>query len=381
VPYGGAQRNTFLTVKGLAADGYDVELICGPGGPLVDESREAGVPVHVMPDLVRPLRPFRDLRALWQLYRLFRSRAYTIVHTHSVKAGLLGRVAAWCARIPLIVHTLHGVPFRITDDFKSRFYIVYERTLGLITDCFVCVGEVLRQEISAWKIAPERKLITIYSGIEFPSYAPKKSVLVTKQSLGVERAGPIIGCIGRLSEQKAQEYLVEAVALLAPKYPAIKLLLVGEGGLRPQLEKQIVELGVSAHVALLGERGDVADLLTIFDVYAMASRWEGVGRALTEAMHAGLPIVATPVNGVIELVTHEETGLLAPIENARALADAVDRLVANPELARRLGANAQKKSQEMMGSERMVRAIEDLYRNLGDPGVARVTTLSEAKTS
>lgn len=365
-PYGGAQRNTFLTVKGLIEDGYDVELICGPGGPLIEEAMAAGVPVHVMPDLVRPVDPLKDCRALLRLYRLFRSTRYHIVHTHSVKAGLLGRLAAWCARVPVIIHTLHGVPFRINGDFKSRFYIIYERLLGLITRCFVCVGEVLRQEISAWKIAPEKKLTTIYSGIDFSSYAPQQPAFETKQTLGAESAWPIVGCIGRLSEQKAQHYLVEAVALLTQKYPHIKLLLVGEGGLRCFLEKQIQDLGLSSNVCLLGERDDIADLLNVFDVYAMSSRWEGVGRALTEAMHLGLPVVATSVDGVTELISDEKTGLLVPPENARALAAAIDRLAADRELSNRLGSSARRRVKELMDGRQMVHAIEELYQKLSE---------------
>jgi glycosyltransferase involved in cell wall biosynthesis len=363
-PYGGAQRNTFLTVKGLINDGYEVELICGAGGPLIAEANTAGVPVHVMAELVRPVDPVKDCRALIRLYRLFRTRGYDIVHTHSVKAGLLGRLAAWCAGVPVIIHTLHGVPFRISRDFKSRFYIVYERALGRITRCFVCVGEVLRQEMSAWKIAPEKKLTTIYSGIDFSSYAPRHTALETKQRLGLTRAWPIVGCIGRLSEQKAQDYLVEAIGFLTDKYPRIKLVLVGEGGLRPRLEKQIEDLCLASNVSLLGERDDVADLLNTFDIYAMSSRWEGVGRALTEAMHMGLPIVATSVNGVVELIAHDETGLLVPPENPQALADGIDRLASDTERASRLGASARQKAGEFMGSERMVLATEALYERL-----------------
>jgi glycosyltransferase involved in cell wall biosynthesis len=351
-------------VKGLIEQGYDVELICGAGGPLIAAAQAAGVPVHVMPDLVRPVAPLKDCRALLRLYRLFRSRRYHIVHTHSVKAGFLGRLAAWCAGVPLIIHTLHGVPFRISRDFKSLFYIYYEWALGHITRCLVCVGEVLRQEISVLKIAPERKLATIYSGIDFSSYAPKHTTLETKQKLGLESAWPIVGCIGRLSEQKAQEYLVEAIGFLKDKYPHVKLLLVGEGGLRAVLEKQIEQRRLWNNVVLLGERDDIADLLNIFDVYAMSSRWEGVGRALTEAMHMGLPIIATPVNGVVELVTHEESGLLVPPENPQALADAIDRLASDRELATRLSANARERAAELMGSERMVLAIEELYERL-----------------
>jgi len=363
-PYGGAQRNTFLTVRGLIKDGYEAELICGPGGPLIQEARAVSATVHVIPDLVRPVNPVKDCRALIRLYQLFRSKGYRIVHTHSVKAGLLGRLAAWWAGVPVIIHTLHGVPFRITGDFKSRFYIVYERVLGLITRCFICVGEVLRQEISAWKIAPENKLSTVYSGIDFSAYAPRRTALEMKQELGIKGAWPTVGCIGRLSEQKAQHYLVEAVALLIQKYPKIKLVLVGEGELRRLLEKRIGELDLVAHVTLLGERDDVADLLNVFDLYAMSSRWEGVGRALTEAMYTGLATVATSVDGVIELISHEQTGLLVPPEDPQALAAAIDRLASDPDLARRLGSNARQRAVELMDDRRMVLAIEELYERL-----------------
>ena len=122
-PFGGAQRNTLLTVRGLLRLGYEVELVCGPGGRLIEETRALGAQVHEIPELVRQVDPFKDFRAFVKLYRLFRSRRYRIVHTHSTKAGFLGRVAACCARVPVIIHTLHGVPFELNGDFKSRVYI------------------------------------------------------------------------------------------------------------------------------------------------------------------------------------------------------------------------------------------------------------------
>jgi glycosyltransferase involved in cell wall biosynthesis len=166
---------------------------------------------------------------------------------------------------------------------------------------------------------------------------------------------------------------------LTGKYPQIKLLLVGDGGLRPLLEKQIGDSGLSANVVLLGERDDIADLLNIFDVYAMSSRWEGVGRALTEAMHMGLPVAATSVDGVTELISHEKTGLLVPPEDAQALADAIDRLASDRELARRLGLNGRQRVKELMDGERMVLALEELYQKLGDPPVSPLAGFSRAK--
>jgi glycosyltransferase involved in cell wall biosynthesis len=363
-PFAGAQRNTLLTLKGLVRDGYEAELICGPGGPLIQKAKAIGAEVHVIPNLVRRVDPLNDLLTFFRLYRLFRSRKYEIVHTHSTKAGFLGRLAAWVANVPVIVHTHHGVPFEINGDLKSRIYISLERLVGPATDCMVCVGEVLRQELLAWKIAASEKLTTIYSGIDFSSYVPKRTASQTKRELGLERSWPIIGSVGRLSEQKAQYYLVESIALLRDHYPQIKLLLVGEGDLRSLLERRIQDLGLSANVSLLGERDDIADLLKIFDVYAMSSRWEGVGRALTEAMYWGLPVVATSVNGVKELIIHEETGLLVPPHDPSALASVIDRLVSDPELASRLGSNAHKKARALMDGEHMITAVEELYERL-----------------
>lgn len=360
-PFGGAQRNTLVTLRGLIRDGYRAELMCGPGGRLIEEAKAAGVRVHVIEDLVRPVEPARDLRAFRRLHELFGAGKYEIVHTHSVKAGLLGRLAARLRRTPLVIHTIHGVPFPIDRSPRAKVYLAYERLLGSMTNRIVCVGSVLRQEVASWGIVPEEKLETIYSGIEFSSYVPTRSAGDMKRSLGIEAAWPIVGCVGRLAEAKAQQDLVQAVGLLREKYPRIRLLLVGEGALRPLLESQIREMRLSAHVLLLGERQDIPDFLNIFDVYAMSSRFEGIGRALTEAMYWGLPIVATPVNGVEEAIRHEETGLLAPPQDPGALALAIVRLVTDRELAEKLGANARRWARDVMDSDKMIAAIAALY--------------------
>jgi glycosyltransferase involved in cell wall biosynthesis len=362
--FGGAQRNTLLTLKGLVRDRYEAELVCGPGSRLIKEARAIGIPVHVVPDLIRQIHPVRDCRALVVLNKLFRSREYDIVHTHSSKGGFLGRLAAWLAKVPVIVHTVHGVPCEMNGDLKSRLYVGLERLVGAVTDRLICVGKELRREVANWRLVPDEKLVTIYSGIDFSSYVAQRPALAVKGALGLEQAWPIVGCIGRLSEQKAQHYLVEATGLLKDKYPKIKLLLVGEGGLRAILEKRIQVLGLATHVLLLGQRDDIADLLHIFDIYAMSSRWEGVGRALTEAMHCSLPIVATAVNGVRELIIHEETGLCVPPHDPPALAAAIDRLACDDQLARRLGSNAQRKARDLMDGEQMIIAIEELYGRL-----------------
>lgn len=364
IPFGGAQRNTLLTLKGLVRDGYETELICGQAGPLVEEARRMGVPVQILPNLVRQIHPLRDGWALLQLYRLFRQRQYTLVHTHSTKAGLLGRLAAHWAGVPVIIHTFHGVLLEMNGSLASRLYIAVERLVGRITHCFVCVGEIVRQEILTWQLAPDDRFVTIYSGIEFSTYVLQRTVVETKRELGIEEAWPIVGSIGHLVESKAQHYLIEATARLRKQYPDMKLLIVGEGHRRAVLEQQIQNLGLSQTVSLLGERDDIADLLDVFDLYAMSSQREGIGRALTEAMYWGLPIVTSAVNGIKEVILHEQTGLLVPPHDPQALAAAIDRLASDRELAKRVGANAHAKAKMLMDGQQMIVALERLYDDL-----------------
>jgi glycosyltransferase involved in cell wall biosynthesis len=372
VPFGGAQRNTLLTLKGLTRDGYQTDLVCGPGGHLIQEAEFLGVRVHVIDSLTRDVNLHKDYCAFLKLYKLFKSRKYSLVHTHSTKAGFLGRLAAYYSGVPYIVHTLHGLPFEIEHDYKSRLYINLEWMVGLITHYVICVGDVLREQVADLEMLPRRKLRTIYSAIDFEEYVPRSSAFQKKQELGVEAAWPIVGCIGRLSKQKAQYHLIDAISNLRKKHSEIRLILVGDGELRSQLEKQIRDNALSSNVLLLGERNDIADLLNIFDVYAMCSLWEGVGRALTEAMYWKLPIVATPVNGVKELIKHEETGLLTPTRDSLALAASIDRLAVDPTFARQLGISARLLVERLMNVEWMIKGIEEVYRELATSGISNV---------
>lgn len=361
---GGAQRNTLLSVQGLLAAGLDVELICGPGGPLADETRASGAVVHLVPELVRPVDPIRDVQALLVIHRLCRQRRYRIVHTHSVKAGLLGRAAAWWAGVPVIVHTLHGTPFELRRDLRTRIFLTLERLAARVTDRLVCVGEAFRQQVAGWGIAPEAKLTTIYSGHDLGTLTPRRSVAEVRHALALQDAWPIVGSVGRLTEAKALHYLIEAVGGLRETYPRIRLILVGDGPLRPALEAAAERVGCASAVAFLGERNDVPDLLSVFDVYAMSSRYEGVGRAMTEAMLYGLPVVATDVGGVSELVVDGQTGLVRPPHDPAALAAAIDQMASDRELAVRLGAAGREKARELMSADRMMTDLHRLYETL-----------------
>src|SRR5262249_54575150 len=230
----------------------------------------------------------------------------------------------------------------------SRIFVAVEGLVARGTDGLICVAEALRREVATWTSPPSPKVVTIYSGIDFAAIAPRKSREAVRETLALGDAWPVIGAVGHLREAKAYEVLIEAAGILRQSYPRLRLLIVGEGERREFLESRIRDAGLSASVTLLGERRDVADLLGTFDVYAMSSLWEGVGRAMTEAMYRALPVVATAVYGVPELVLNGETGLVVPTRDPVALAASIDRLLCDRALADRLGAAARRRVEERM---------------------------------
>ena len=363
-PFGGAQRNTLLTLEGLRLRGWEPELVCGAGGELAHRARKAGVRVHEIDDLVRKTDLFRDARCFRRLLRIFRERGYAVVHTHSTKAGILGRLAANVAGAPAVVHTVHGFPFPLDGSLRARAFVAVERLVAHTSDATVCVGETLRAEVLRWRLPERQRVVTIWSGIDLDGYDSARSPDEKRRELALGEARPIIGSIGHLRDAKAQHHLIDAITILRERHPGVVLLLVGEGERRAALEARIASLGLESAVRLLGERSDVGDLLGLFDVFAMSSEWEGVGRALTEAMLRGLPVAVTNVNGVRDLVSDGETGLTVPPSDPRALAEAIDRLVGDRALACRLGRAACDRVRRTMGAPAMIAAIDDLYRDL-----------------
>ena len=366
---GGAQRNTLLTLRGIVANGGEAHLACGPHGPgdetaLIREAEKSGVTVWKVRSLVRRVDPIRDLAAFLVLMRIMIRQDYDIVHTHSFKAGLLGRLAASLLRVPVIVHTFHGVPFDTrSESWKTRLCFRMERLLCRMCHRLVSVGEVLRHELIAHRVARPEKIATVRSGVDFSLFDRIPGERAVREELGVPADAPIVGFVGRLAEQKAPEILLEAFIIVKRCAPGAHLLFIGEGPKRDELLKMITpDLRGSVH--LLGERQDVPRLLAAMDVFALPSRWEGVGRALTEAMYMKLPVVCTGVNGVPELVEDGVTGLISRPDDPVDLAEKILGLVNDRARAAALAQAGRKRVKALMSSESMVRALLDLYREL-----------------
>lgn len=316
----------------LPPDLYSSTLVVGSGDVLLDEARAHGVEVIVVPDLVSPISPASDARALRSLDAIIRSGQFDVVHTHSAKAGVLGRVAAARARVPRIVHTLHGFPWH---DFQSvavrHAYIRTERALSRITDAYLAVGTGVAVEALRRGVVRPDQLVTIGPAVEPARVtASPLSRARARAVLGLPDDATVVGTVGRMDFQKAPEVMLEALRRM---HERAFLVWVGGGPLLEETAHRARAAGLSDRVLLLGNRQDVPELLPAFDVFAMSSRYEGLPCAIVEAQECGIPVVATSVNAVSDVVVPGVTGLLVAPQDPGQLAAALDHALSHPRQA------------------------------------------------
>jgi glycosyltransferase involved in cell wall biosynthesis len=370
---GGAQENTMLTADLLDPERYAVDVVSGPQtgpeGSLIEEVRARGIPLTIEPTLVREVNPIKDLIALIVLYRHVRRGGYPIVHTHSSKAGILGRWAAWLAGLagtrPAIVHTVHGWGHHERQHpLVRRIFIASERITARITDKLIVVSPLNTDKGLADGIGTPDKYVTIRSGIDLDRFRnPTRPRDDVRRELGVPSEAPVIGTVTRLSDQKAPLDFVAAAGKVVEQSPHVHFVVVGDGPLRKEVEAAIAARSLSGRVHLTGLRRDVPELMHSFDVFALSSLWEGLPRVLPQAMAAGLPIVATAVDGNAEAITDGVNGFLTPPGDPEAFADALVSLLENPNLVREFGEAGLEMVGEF-GARKMVRDIEALYQAL-----------------
>ena len=366
---GGAQENTMLTADMLPRERFAVDVLSGPQtgpeGSLIEEVCARGIPLTIEPTLVREINPLKDLRALLALYRHIRRGRYAIVHTHSSKAGILGRWAARLARVPLIVHTVHGWGFHDRQHILVRHCLIWlERLTAPITDRLIAVSpRNIETGLDAGIGRPEQ-YVTIRSGIELQRFMRSGvSRHLAREKLGIPDDAPVVGTVTRLSPQKAPLDTVRAMAIVAQELPEARFVLVGDGPLRRQVERLVGELGLRRRVILTGLRRDVPQLLSAFDVFILSSLWEGLPRVLPQAMAAGLPIVATDADGNAEAVVEGVNGYLVSRGDVASLAERVVRLLREPIQRSRMGQAGRERVMEF-GARRMVQDIAALYEGL-----------------
>ena len=374
---GGAQDNTLHTVKNLRPP-YAAHLFAGRGGILDAEAQAAlGTALTFVDPLVHAIRPWSDLRAVVALARAFRRLRPEIVHTHSSKAGIVGRAAARLAGVPIVVHSIHGFGFNDRQPaWMRRTLVAAERAAAPWTTHFVSVAATHLERGTALGIVAAERASVVRSGVHLADLAQAAEratgadPAALRARLGLPAAGPIVGMVACLKPQKAPLDFVEAAALVAAERPDASFVVAGDGPLRPAIEARARTLGLDGRLSLLGWRRDVPDLLAAFDVSVLTSLWEGLPRVVPESIAAGTPIVATAVDGTAEILRDGEHALLAPPADPPAVARQVIRLLRDQALARRIASAARPLLQEF-DIDRMVREQERLYaRLLGSKPVA-----------
>ena len=351
---GGAEEMVLNLVRHLPERFEPVVCCINQAGPIGEEIEKTGVPFHVFhldPGVRRPLH-------VLEIQRRLRELKPDIVHTFLLTASLYGRLAAILAGVPIVI----GTEVNIYEN-KRPHHALAERLLMRGTDRVVVSAESVRDFYIKQVHAAPAKVDVIYNAVDFSQLQTTTSREALRASVGVPAGAPLAGIIARLTEQKAHRYLFEAMAS-TPGLEATHLLVVGDGELRDELRAMSERLGLSARVHFLGGRRDLGDLLAAIDVFVMPSLWEGLPLSMVLAMGAGLPVVATRVAGIPEVVQDGTTGLLVPPADAPAFGAALARLIADPGLRQEMGAAASAFVRPRFGIDGYVASVSDLYDRL-----------------
>jgi glycosyltransferase involved in cell wall biosynthesis len=361
---GGAGGVALRGALAMDPTAYEITLITGDSFEpnLLDAAQATGLRVERLPALVSRIDPPRDRTALHDMTTLLTGGGYDVVHTHTAKAGAIGRLAAGRAAVPRLVHTLHGFPFHdFQMGWRRGLYVAIERWLGRRTDLFLAVGSAVAAEAIRRRIAAPERIRTISPAVFSVGYPDGHAARAqARQRLGIPPGVRIVGTVGRVDYQKAPEHWVDALAEVAAE--DTWGVWIGDGPLRDRLLEQVRRRGLTGRFRHLGHREDVAQLLPAFDVFALASRYEGLPCALVEAMSAAVPVVATAVNAVSDVVIPGVTGLAVPPAQPRLLGRAIRYLLDHPTEARRMAVAARAGLGDRFSTAALGAVLDDAYR-------------------
>ncbi len=378
---GGAQENTLITCRLLAQRGHEVTLITGPAlgpeGGLFNQTKDAGYEVIVLDSLRRAILPGKDIVAYLQLKRLLRELQPDIVHTHSAKAGILGRWAGAAlkgqiesdSRKPFVVHTIHGLPFHpYQNPLLRKLYIAVEKSAGKCTDAFLTVADVMTEKAVAAGIGVDKPYTTAYSAIDEESFVRKPSdeeIKAFRRKYGISDQAVVFVTVARLAELKGHEYIIESARRLAAQHENCCWLFVGNGALTEQIKKQIQMAGLRYRVKLTGllQPEQIPLAIHASDILVHCSLREGLARVLPQAMLCGKPVVSFDIDGAKEVV-NPKTGFLIKPMDIDGLTEACGKLIENPILRQTLGKAGLESVLEKFAPDTMVDVIEDVYRKL-----------------
>ena len=361
-----------LTCQGLHERGWKVTLItgpeAGPEGHLLDAARQGGYDVVVLPNLVRAIKPFTDWQAYKDLITLFTKISPDIVHTHSSKAGIVGRFAAHAAQVPYIMHTIHGMSFNRTQDWITQAaYRWLERRTAKQTHRLITVADAMIEQSVEARIAPREKFRTIYSGMRTDWFDPQHyDRRAIRAEWGFTDEHIVVGTIARLFRNKGYEILIPAMAEAAARIPNLRFVWVGDGAQRAEYEEELAYRGLRDKTFLTGlvEPDRVAAMAAGMDLLAHASQWEGLPRVAVQALLMRVPVISFDIDGAPEVVIPGQTGELVPLNDADGLAAAISELANNPQKRSQFGNAGREFCLTRFDWRTMVDQLETEYQQL-----------------
>jgi glycosyltransferase involved in cell wall biosynthesis len=377
---GGAQENTLLTVDELHHRYRDqVTLITGPAegpeGDLFERAARRELDVEVMPELIRAVRPWVDMKAYWRLRAAFRRLKPDVVHTHSSKAGIVGRAAAWHERVPAVVHTIHGMPFGpFETPMNNRLYIALEKWAARRAHAIVSVCDAMTSQALAAGVGRPDQFLTVYSGMEADLFLePRRSRDEVRRELGLADDDVAFATVARLFELKGHDDIIAVAGEVLASNPRVKFVWIGDGILRNRLIADLERLGIRRSFILTGlvtpER--IPDLLNAVDVVIHPSLREGLARVLPQALLVGRPVISYDVDGAREVVI-PQTGILLPPRDLGGLKEAILELASAPATRAAMGQEGRRRFADQFRHETMARELRLLYERLLQPHAVNV---------
>ncbi len=331
----------------------------------IERLREAGVRVEIV-QMTREVDRAQDLRAYRELRELFRANAFGVIHTHSSKAGILGRFAAWrSGSRALRVHSPHAFAFEMNLPRSRRtLFLAAERFAGRITDLLVCACEGEREIALRHRIVPPSKAAVVRTGVDLRAFHPQANAHRIREEIGLPQRHRIVGTVGAIVEQKGHRTFVEAAPLVIEEMPHTTFAIAGSGVLRQELEARVAELGLGRRFRFLGRRDDIPRVLATLDLFVMPSLWEGMPYALVEAMAVGVPVVGSDIPGIADIVQPQRTGRLAPPGDPVALAEAICTALTEDGVSAKMAQAGREVVMREHSRERMLTSLAGAYERL-----------------
>lgn len=367
---GGAEKNTLMTIRGLLVNGYDITLLVGSDSNIGYVQKIVDCPIIKEPYLIRNINPLSDLIAFLRIYKFIKSGNFNIVHTHLAKAGILGRLAARFAEVPIIIHSLHGITFHSGLNFFSKnVYLFLEKIAGKFTNAFVSVGCDLKDRYIKARIGNPKNYFVIHSGIDLRKFydagnLSRKEINDLRANFNFSENDVVIGMVATLEYRKGHRYAIEAAKKLISINSNIKFIFTGDGKLKRELLEDVRENSLGKNIVFTGYVDNVEKIFAICDVIMLTSLWEGLPQVLVQAAAAGKPIVSFDVEGAREIVVDGENGFIVPIKDVPSLVERIKYLVFNLDKARSMGKDGRTLIGDRWKTEKMIEQTVNIYKKL-----------------